>query len=110
MVAEMKIESGPQGDTREAFLAARLPVILENEIKKKHAEFYKAAEKLTADDLFDTLPISCPMTHVVEGNIFSGAARYPILKGELRDIRASPKWAGSSCARRMPRETWKTLH
>ena len=73
---EIKLDDG----TWEAFLADRLPKNLDDEIKKVHADFYKAAEKCTAAELFDTTPVTFPMTHLYEE--FPGIAKYPVDKWE----------------------------
>ena len=73
-VAELRLEDG----SWTAFSAERMPHILDDEIKKAHAEFYKASTFLCADDLQDIIPITFPMTHVLTGPDFVGIAKYPI--------------------------------
>ena len=71
-VVEIKLS----GDTWEAFSADRSPIILDDEIKKQQAQFYKAGEKLTAEDLYDSTPVTFPMTHLF--GEFPAIAKYPI--------------------------------
>ena len=49
---------------------------MDDEIKKVHASFYRAAQFVTADDLQGAIPISFPMTHNIED--MPMVARYPI--------------------------------
>ena len=69
---ELKLDDG----TWEAFLADRLPKNLDDEIKRVHADFYKAAEKCTAAELIETIPVTFPMTHLFKE--FPGIAKYPV--------------------------------
>ena len=73
MVVELRTELG-----YEAFVADRIPPILDDEIKKNHADFYNAAAKLTAADLLDDLPMSFPVTHTLPG--IPCVARFPVDK------------------------------
>eukprot|EP00975_Prorocentrum_lima_P028440 5976635-Prorocentrum_lima.AAC.1 len=62
-------------------MAERLPQELDDAIKKEGAAFYIAAKQLEPDQLKDLLPMSLPMTHLLEeedGNKHFGIARYPI--------------------------------
>ena len=61
-----------------AFAAERMPQELDDEIKKIHAEFFKASTFLKLEDLQDIIPITFPMTHIVEGADFVGSAKYPM--------------------------------
>ena len=72
MVVELKMAN----DEWESFMAARLPVELDDAIKKHHADFYLAQKTLTPQELQDILPISFPMTHRMPD--FPGVAKYPI--------------------------------
>ena len=63
-------------------MADRLPQQLEDEIKKKQAEFYHAAEMVNPSDLYDVIPVAFPMTHILDKEIFPGIAQYPIWKWE----------------------------
>ena len=51
---------------------------MDDEIKKVHSEFFKSSTFVTPEDLKDIIPITSPMTHVLEGEDFVGIARYPI--------------------------------
>ncbi len=73
MVAEIRLGDG----TWEAFCADRMPRELDDEIKKVHADFFEAAKCLNAEELKEVLPVSLPMTHVLEDDLI-GIARYPI--------------------------------
>ena len=53
-----------------------LPQILDDAIKKQQAQFYKASEKLTAEELYDIIPMTFPMTLLFAE--FPGIAKYPI--------------------------------
>ena len=55
-----------------------MPTELDYEIKKVHAEFYKASQLVTTDDLKDVTPMTFPMTNLLEGDDFVGIAKYPI--------------------------------
>ena len=84
MVVELRTEVG-----YEAFVADRIPPILDDEIKKNHAAFYNAAAKLTAADLLDDLPMSFPVTHTLPG--IPCVARFPVDKW---DRAGNPKITG----------------
>ena len=71
MIVELRTDLGT-----EAFVADRIPPILDDEIKKVHADFYKAASKLDARELFDDLPMSFPITHTIPG--IPCVARFPV--------------------------------
>ena len=73
-VAELRLEYG----SWIVFSAGGMPQILDDEIKKVHAEFCKASTHLCADDLQYIIPVTFPMTHVLSGPDFVGIARYPI--------------------------------
>ena len=75
-VVEIKLSD----NTWEAFFAERLPQILDDEIKKEHALFYNAGEKLTAEELKDSIPVTFPMTHLFDE--FPGIAKYPLEQWE----------------------------
>ena len=60
----------------QAIMAERLPQELDDVIKGHHADFYKAMSGLTPEQLLDTIPMSFPMTYLVEG--FPCIARYPV--------------------------------
>ena len=84
MVAEFYTKHDAQGKPLEweAVLAERLPTILDDEIKKHHAAFSVASDKLTPEQVYDALPISYPMTNVVDPNEMPGIARYPVWRWE----------------------------
>ena len=63
-------------NTWTSFVSARLPQELDDAIKGKHAEFYLAARDLSPSELLAAVPMSFPMTHLVDG--FPGVARYPV--------------------------------
>ena len=73
-VAELRLDDG----TWTAFSADRMPTELDDEIKRVHAEFFKASQFVTPDDLKYVIPMTFPMTNVLEGDDFVGIARYPI--------------------------------
>ncbi len=60
----------------QSFMADRLPIELDDAIKKKHADFYMAQKELTPTELMDVLPISFPVTHNLPE--FPGVSIYPI--------------------------------
>ena len=70
MVVEVKTPIGYM-----AFATDRLPPILDDEIKKVHADFYKAAQYLTPQELMDAHPMSFPAT---QSHTSSCVARYPV--------------------------------
>ena len=61
--------------------------------KAKPAEFYMAARNLTPAELLASMPMSFPMTHLVDG--FPGVARYPVDKWEAASapIMSLKSWA-----------------
>ena len=79
MVAEIRLGSGKW----EAFCADRMPRELDDEIKKVHADFFEASKFLDPAELKDVLPVSLPMTHVLEDDLV-GIAKYPIDMWELQ--------------------------
>ena len=64
--------------TWTAFSADRMPTELDDEIKRVHAECFKASQFVTPEDLKDVIPMTFPMTNLLEGDDFVGIARYPI--------------------------------
>eukprot|EP00975_Prorocentrum_lima_P002337 509940-Prorocentrum_lima.AAC.1 len=56
----MLLEDG----TWRAFMAERLPQMLDDEIKKCHEAFYDAARSLEPGALKDLIPITLPMTNL----------------------------------------------
>ncbi len=54
-----------------------MPRELDDEMKKVHADFFEAAKFLDPKELKEVLPVSLPMTHVLEDDLI-GIARYPI--------------------------------
>ncbi len=79
MVAEIRL-----GDGRwEAFPADRMPRELDDEIKKVHADFFEAAKFLDPAELNDVLPVSLPMTYVLNDELV-GIAKYPIDRWEAQ--------------------------
>ena len=62
----------------KAFLAARVPEQLDDEIKKVRAQFFQAMEKLEPQDVQDLIPMFMPKTHVIPGVATAGIARYPV--------------------------------
>eukprot|EP00975_Prorocentrum_lima_P022136 4658741-Prorocentrum_lima.AAC.1 len=50
----------------EACMADRCPEQLDDEIKKVHKHFYLAAQSLEPEELQESLPMTLPMTHVLE--------------------------------------------
>ena len=78
----MVVELQMADDSVEAFASDRLPTILDDEIKRKKAEFYEAARKLEADELLDIIPVTFPMTHLLKG--CPVVARYPVDEWEAQ--------------------------
>ena len=60
-----------------------MPRELDDEIKKVHADFFEASKFLDPAELKDVLPVSLPMTHVLEDDLV-GIAKYPIDMWELQ--------------------------
>eukprot|EP00975_Prorocentrum_lima_P071141 12936028-Prorocentrum_lima.AAC.1 len=50
----------------EAFMADRFPKQLDDEIKEVHKQFYMAAQHLEPEELQDSLPMTLPMTRLLE--------------------------------------------
>ena len=73
-VAEFKLEDG----SWTAFSAERMPQEFDDDIKKVHAEFFRASTFLKPDDLQYIIPITFPMSHIVAGAVFVGIAKYPV--------------------------------
>jgi len=69
----------PDG-TWEAFMADRFPEQLDDEIKKKHKDFYMAAQHLDPEELMEELPMTLPVTHLlnINGVEINGVAKYPL--------------------------------
>eukprot|EP00975_Prorocentrum_lima_P036144 7604358-Prorocentrum_lima.AAC.1 len=73
----MQLDDG----TWKAFMAERLPQLLDDEIKRSHEAFYNSARNLEPGALKDLLPMAFPMTNplVDEAGVeHLGIARYPI--------------------------------
>jgi len=93
MVMEMKIDG-----EYKAFMSERLPEALDDAIKKQnyHA-FNNACKALTPQEIYDSLPMCFPMTHVIEvnGKPFRGVARYPLAEWERKGMPVMTKvcWA-----------------
>jgi len=62
----------------EAFPAANLPPILEDEIMKNQLAFRRAADQMSPEELFRSLPMSFPTTHLWNPDICPAVARYPL--------------------------------
>ena len=61
-VAELRLEDG----TWTAFSADRMPTDLDDEMKRAHAELYKASQHVTPEDLKDVIPMTFRMTNLME--------------------------------------------
>eukprot|EP00975_Prorocentrum_lima_P018562 3907113-Prorocentrum_lima.AAC.1 len=53
-------------DIGKAFVADRFPEQLDDEMKKAHKEFCITAQHLEPEELQETLPMTLPMTHLLE--------------------------------------------
>ncbi len=54
-----------------------MPQELDDEIKKYHADFYMAATFLHPEEVQDVLPVTLPMTNILNDELI-GIAKYPI--------------------------------
>ena len=72
MVVELRLGDGEW----TAFMSDRLPNELDDAIKNKRAAFYMAAGNITPDQLLEVIPMTFPLTHLVDG--FPGVARHPM--------------------------------
>ena len=93
MVMELKI-----GGEYKAFMSERLPEALDDAIKKKNYNaFNKACKAMTPQEIYDSLPMCFPMTHVIQvnGKPFRGVARYPLAEWEREGMPVMTKlcWA-----------------
>ena len=77
MVMEIK-----NGETWEAFMSERLPQPLDDAIKSDQycTYFFKAAEQMSPEEMFDYIPMRFPMAHLLThgGRKMKGIAKYPI--------------------------------
>jgi hypothetical protein len=92
-VMELKI-----GNEWQAFVSERLPPALDDEIKgRNYLAFQKACSAMTPQDIYEALPMCFPMTHqlTVNGKIFRGVARYPLLEWEEmgKPVMTQKSWA-----------------
>ena len=93
MVMELKVEN-----EIKAFVSERLPEALDDAIKKRNYDkFRSVCDKLSPQELYDSLPMCFPMTHTLEvdGKPFRGVARYPLLEWEAQGalVMARKHWA-----------------
>ena len=80
MVVELRI----QGDHWEAIAADRVPEILDNAIKAHQYEFYLQFRRMTPEELKEVVPVSLPMTHVMDPDLYPGVSRFPVAEWEAR--------------------------
>jgi len=93
MVMELKI-----GGEYKAFMSERLPEALDDAIKKKNYNaFNRACQSMSPQEIYDSLPMCFPMTHVIKvnGKPFRGVARYPLAEWERSGMPVMTKvcWA-----------------
>ena len=74
----------PNGETT-AFMAERMPTVLDDEVKKMNLEltkrFMESADKCDPQKIYDLLPMSFPMSHnfvMPNGMVMKGIAKYPV--------------------------------
>ena len=88
-VADDEIGPGLWG----AFLCDRPPLKLYEHIVKKRLAFYEAARRLSPEEILDLVPITFPITNVVDRGLCPGVGKIDV-DGELR--RGAPYFSMTS--------------
>ena len=81
-VVEFDIEDDDGTKARVSFLAERLPVELEDVIKKVHKAFHEAQQRLTAADIKKAIPLVYPKTNAVDPTNLPGVSRWDFAQWE----------------------------
>ena len=61
------------------------PKKLLDAIFQKRLEFYDAAATLTPDEIKGMIPITFPMTHIIDRNLFPGIGRFNVEKADAEN-------------------------
>ena len=74
MVAELEVAP----DAWEAIFCERPPQKLLDDIMKHRLEFYTATGRLIPEDVQKLIPMTFPVTHLLDPTTFPGCERFPI--------------------------------
>ena len=68
------------GNQWNSFLADIMPQVLADEIQVHEASFYKSLDTMTAEDLYECIPVVVPKCNPIPGCQIPGLGKFPILE------------------------------
>ena len=90
MVAQVDIAPG----IWESFLCVRPPPKLLDMLMGCKLQFYEASKRLLASEIAELIPLTFPVTHVLDQDLFPRVARFPVDRWEAE---GRPTWTEASC-------------